>query len=73
MGLPTTRSGLQTRVSALVTEVTELFQGAHNLAGGLDAGTERQKDAARAIEVRLRAVAKELSPQVVRDSNNNLT
>jgi hypothetical protein len=73
VALPTTRAGLQTRVTALIVEVGELFAGAHNLAGGLDAGTERQKDAARAIEVRLRAVAKELSPQVVRDSNNNLT
>jgi len=73
MALPTTRSGLQTRVTALITEVTELFQGAHNLNGGLDAGTQRQRDAAAALEARLGLVAKELSPQVVRDSNNNLT
>ena len=53
MAAPTTRAALATRVTALKTELAELQAGAIQLLGGLDAGSQRNKDAASAIAHRV--------------------
>ena len=72
MAAPITRSDLKTRTIAVITELGELHQDAHNLAGGLDGGTAAQKDACGAIKVRLRGAHKEFLAQGARDNANSI-
>jgi hypothetical protein len=60
MAAPTTRAALKTRTIALVTELDELVQGAHNLGLGADGGTAAQQDACTAVKHRLRGAHKDL-------------
>jgi hypothetical protein len=73
MAVPTTRAGLSTRALAVRIELAELAAGATTLAGGLDGGTQRQKDACAGLAQRLDQDAKALSHQVVSDTIANLT
>jgi hypothetical protein len=68
VAVPTTRAALQTRATAVRTELRELADGARVLAGGLDAGTARQKDACDGLAHRFDLAAQELSHQVVSDT-----
>jgi hypothetical protein len=72
VAVPTLRSDLKTRTLAVIVELGELHQGAHNLAAGLDGGTDAQKSACGAIKTRLRGAHKEFLAQGVRDVANNI-
>jgi hypothetical protein len=58
MAVPTTRTDLATRVSALLTEVDELATGAWAFAHGADSANATQKDAAFGVCKTLRQTAK---------------
>jgi hypothetical protein len=72
VAIPITRADLKTPTLAVIVELGELHQGAHNLAGGLDGGTAAQKASCDAIKVRLRGAHKEFHPAGVKDVANTI-
>jgi hypothetical protein len=68
MANPVTRSALQTRALAVRVELRELADGARVLAGGLDAGTQRQRDACDGLVHRFDEAAQDLAPAGVTDT-----
>jgi hypothetical protein len=73
MANPVTRAALQTRATAVRVELRELADGARVLAGGLDGGTQRQKDACDGLAHRFDEAAQDLAPSGVSDTIANLT
>jgi hypothetical protein len=74
MAEPTTRSALATRVTALKVELAELHSAAYKMGiGGVDAGTQRQKDAASGLHKRIGALQKDLSAAGANDLIAQLT